>query len=399
MSEKAEIIKNQYTELWQAGHLSATDASKINDQAVLDSGVWLEADYGYIVSGMHAPFNTKLHRLLAKWHVEKVYVGQCTSSLFKENVRGGESLSDEEAGLMRAGSTYAHIYQSTVDFYDRYKSKRTIDLSEIGSIIRDMIELINTDRRFALRFNDFDLIREEYFIAHAVETTMLSIVVGKVLRLVPHRLMYLGISCFLHEIGLLHMPPEIMDESRPLSPKEKEILSKHTILGYTILKPLGLDREIMQGVLQHHERSDGSGYSQGLSGEEISLFAKIIGVTCSYHAQIFDRDFKKSKSGHSSLIDLLNSLNSKYDSTIIKILLQELSIFPLGSGVSLTDGSIGIIMDVDPVDPRRPTAKIVVDKDGKLTDGSEVIRIGNEVNVKHVLSNSELQELKVRIRA
>ncbi|NIZ41148.1 HD domain-containing protein [Entomospira entomophila] len=389
-----ESIREQRTSLWQTSQLRAMELRNINGETLTNLGVWIEDNYGYIVNAANAPWNQNLERLLHKWRIDTLYIGDPVASIFEDVSKEKDGLSDEEEGLLRASSVYAHIYQATVDFYERYKGKRVIDLSEIGTIIRDMIDIIDHDRRFALRFNDFDLVREDYFIAHAVETTMLSLVVGKSLRLVPHRLMYLGISSFLHEIGLLHMPEDLMDENRILNDKEKDILSKHTILGYNILKPLGLDREIMLGVLQHHERRDGTGYTEGLSGDEISLFAKIIGVTCSYHAQIFERNFKRAKSGHSSLVDLLNNLNSKYDPSILKILVQELSIFPLGSGVELSDGSLGIIMDVDPTDPRHPTAQILVDTLGNATDGTDSIRIGGYITVKSVLSTQELQELK-----
>ncbi|NIZ46418.1 HD domain-containing protein [Entomospira nematocerorum] len=387
----------QRVSLWQTEQLRAIELRNINGETLTNVGVWIEDNYGYIVNAVNAPWNAKLERLLHKWRIDMLYIGEPIESIFEDVSKDKDILSDEEEGLLRASSVYAHIYQATVDFYERYKGKRVIDLSEIGSIIRDMIDIIDNDRRFALRFNDFDLVREDYFIAHAVETTILSIVVGKSLRLVPHRLMYLGISSFLHEIGLLHMPEDLMDENRILNEKEKDILSKHTILGYNILKPLGLDREIMLGVLQHHERSDGTGYTEGLSGDEISLFAKIIGITCSYHAQIFERNFKRAKSGHSSLVDLLNNLHSKYDPSILKILVQELSIFPLGSGVELSDGSMGIIMDVDPTDPRHPTAQILIDGIGNITDGTEAIRIGGYLTVKSVLSTQELQELKSKV--
>lgn len=358
--------------------------------------MWLDADYGHIVCGINSPLIPDVQLLFNKWRIDRVFVGTPSSSLFRE-ISKDDRESDDDEGLLRAGSVYAHIYQATVDFYTRYKKRRVIDLTELGVIIRDMIDLISHDRRFALRFNDFDIIRDDYFIAHAVETTILSLVIGKTLKLVPHRLMYLGTSSFLHEIGLLHMPPELLDENKVLNEQEKNVLAKHTILGYNILKPLGLEREIMLGVLQHHERNDGTGYNDGLTADEISLFAKIIGVTCSYHAQIFERNFKKVKSGHSSLVDLLNSLNSKYDPTILKILVQELSIFPLGSGVKLSDGSIGIIMDVDPTDPRHPTARILVNRGGDIADGEDTIRIGGYLSVKHVLSQQELQELKLKI--
>lgn len=391
------LVQEQREELWQASGLEPVESFSISEQEMHNQGIWLENNYGYIVVGPNVFFNENISKLLTKWHINEVFIGQPLNSLFQENIRILTGSSDEEEGLLRTSSVYASIYQQTVDFYERYKRKRIIDLSELGNIIQDMIEIVTNDRRFALRFNDFDLVREDYFITHAIETTILSIVIGKVLKLVPHRLMYLSISSFLHEIGLLHMPSELTNDNKILNDSEKNILSKHTVLGYNILKPLGLDREILLGVLQHHERSDGSGYTEGLSGEEISLFAKIIGITCSYHAQIFERNFKKAKSGHSSLVDLLNNLDRKYDSTILKILVQELSIFPLGSGVELSNGSLGIIMDVDPFDPRYPTAQILVDSFGNITDGMDTVRVGGYLTVTRVLSSEELHEIKLRM--
>jgi HD-GYP domain-containing protein (c-di-GMP phosphodiesterase class II) len=395
--EKIEAAK-QLAELWETNDLRNLDIKTIVESSIDGKGVWLDAGFGHIVAGVGTGLRKNVRELMIKWRIESAYAGAPRVSMFREVGDGGEeSDNEDEEGLLKAGSMYAHIYQATEEFYARYKKRNSIDLAELGLIIRDMIDFITTDRRFALRFTDFDQLREDYFITHAVETTILSLVIGKSIKLVPHRLMYLGISSFLHEIGLLHMPPTLLDEDRILNVAEKATLAKHTILGYNILKPMGLEREIMLGVLQHHERSDGSGYTEGVSAESISLFAKIIGVTCSYHAQIFERNFKEAKTGHSSLVDLLNSFTSKYDPTILKVLVQELSIFPLGSGVTLSDGSTGVIMDVDPVDPRHPTARILLNKDGSVASGLDVIRIGGYLHVKNVLNQKELQEVKLKV--
>ncbi|MDR2662289.1 MAG: HD-GYP domain-containing protein, partial [Treponema sp.] len=123
-------------------------------------------------------------------------------------------------------------------------------------------------------------------------------------------------------------------------------------------------------ALEHHERENGSGYPQKLTGDKISLYAKIIAVACSYEALTSTRPHKDAKDGYSGMLDLLKNEGKQYDDTIVKALVFSLSIYPIGLYVLLSNGKKGQVVDVNPENPKFPMVQVF----GELTpDGKNKI--------------------------
>jgi HD-GYP domain-containing protein (c-di-GMP phosphodiesterase class II) len=373
-------------------------SSEMTSQAGTEKDlVFLDPSLAYLVQMRDIPANPKVAELLHKWGFKKVYIVPKDVLHELTSTYDDEALSGDDSNSIKARGAYAELYQETAALYAYYTAKNVMDIAAVGSIVRRMLDILDEDKRFILRFQEFGDLRQDYFVTHAVETTVLSLVMGRGLRLVPHRLMDLGMSCFLHEIGLLHMPAALTNEDSILSDKEKYLLSSHTIVGANVLKSLGLSPDVITGVLQHHERLDGSGYTQGLKGDSISLFAKIIGVACSYHAQISERSFRKAKSGFSSLVDMIESMKNAYDRSLLLLFVHNLSVFPIGTGVLLSDASKGIIEDVDPLNPFNPLVHILRSASGELLPLTglykQTARLSNLLWVKGILPAEEVAEL------
>ena len=160
------------------------------------------------------------------------------------------------------------------------------------------------------------------------------------MKLPQHKLVELGISCLFHEIGLLKLPERLYNGSGSITDEEKQALSTHTILSFRILKTLNVSRDVLLGVLEHHERENATGYPQKLTGDKISLFGKIIAIACSFDAQISDRPFRKGKDAHTSLVNMMQQIGTSYDDKIVKTLVGILTIYPLGCYVQMDNGSI-----------------------------------------------------------
>ena len=145
--------------------------------------------------------------------------------------------------------------------------------------------------------------------------------------------------------------------------------------------------------IEHHEREDGSGYPQNLTSENISQYAKIISVVCSYEAISAPRNFRDAKSTYDAMIEMLKNQNSKYDGTVIKALLYSLSIYPIGAYVYLANGKIGQVSDVNPNNPKNPIVQILgeLSADGDFrtveTDDNmnKIIRVLNKDEVRDAL--------------
>jgi HD-GYP domain-containing protein (c-di-GMP phosphodiesterase class II) len=190
------------------------------------------------------------------------------------------------------------------------------------------------------------------------------------------------VAALLHEIGMVKLPPQIYLNQRPLSPQEKKAIFTHPVLSFNILKSFDFPLTISLAALEHHERENGAGYPQKLTGNKISLYAKIIAVACSYEALTSDRPHKDAKDGYTGMIDLLKNVGKQYDDTIVRALVFSLSIYPIGLYVLLSNGKKGQVIDVNTDNPRFPIVQIFGDltPDGKnktietSRDGIYIIR-------------------------
>jgi HD-GYP domain-containing protein (c-di-GMP phosphodiesterase class II) len=214
------------------------------------------------------------------------------------------------------------------------------------------------------------------------------------------KLVELGVTCILHEIGQIRLPPQLYMTDKPLSPSEKAQIATHTLLGFNILKDNNFPLAIQLGVLEHHERENGTGYPRHLQGTKISLYAKIISVACSFEAITAPRHYKEARTTYDGMIEMLRNESHQYDETVIKALLYCLSIFPIGAYVYLSNGKIAQVTDVNPNDPRNPVVQVLgeTEEDGSpktiQTDGStmKIIRVLNKQEATDILNALNLNK-------
>jgi putative nucleotidyltransferase with HDIG domain len=229
-----------------------------------------------------------------------------------------------------------------------------------------------------LRYPEFDYPSENYLYVHSVNCTVLALAIGDLMKLPPHRMIELGLSALLHDIGMLKLPDGIYLKEENLSEKEFQLIRAHTTLGYKILKGFSVSEEIALAAEEHHERLDGSGYPKALRGDKISLYSRIVGVVCSYDAIIAKRMFKSQIDTHTAVMELLKGRNKTYDENIVRYLIVCVSAYPLGSLVLLSDNSIGRVTKTNPESPRFPFVQVMIDKDGARISEPLLIKTAEE---------------------
>ena len=144
--------------------------------------------------------------------------------------------------------------------------------------------------------------KDHYTHGHTARVTSLSLEIAKQLMkkdkntFHPDFLEQLHIAALLHDIGKIGIPESILNKEGPLNDDERKYIREHPSIGVTILQPIKELEEALQGVKHHHEQYDGSGYPDGLKGEQIPLLAAIISVADAFDAMTTDRPYRKGLS-------------------------------------------------------------------------------------------------------
>ncbi len=236
---------------------------------------------------------------------------------------------------------------------------------------------------------------KNYLVYHTVRTTILSIIVGIQLKMQPHKLLELGIAASLHEIGMIRIPPQIYMADRQLNQNERKAIMAHPILGFNILKDKKVPLAVSLVALEHHERINGSGYPRNLSGEKISMYSRIISVACAYDAATSNRPYREGKQKHNGMVEFLKNPEKQFDDTVIKALIFSLSLYPVGTFVSLTNNKFAQVIDVNPGDPRYPVVLVL---NAKTPDGKDLVIRTSESGVR-IMKAIRMEELPDSIRA
>ncbi len=274
-------------------------------------------------------------------------------------VKGRESAAGEEHELTKSEVT--RVVQA---IFKDVTLTSPLEPGTIKQTVNDMLRQVLKERYVMLNLTE---VRgsDSYVFTHSVNVCMLSLIVGLFLKFKRDQLKTLGLAALLHDVGRTRVPKSILYKPASLTDEEFAQVKKHTVYGYEMLKTYRqLPETVSLTALQHHERLDGTGYPNGLKGEEIGLFARIVAVADVFDALIADRPFRKAFFPHQAVEIIVNS-SGQFDPDILKVFVENVAIYPLGSVVCLNNGEIGVVVDMNKGKQTRPVIRIMYDREAK----------------------------------
>ncbi|MCZ6632716.1 MAG: HD domain-containing protein [bacterium] len=229
-------------------------------------------------------------------------------------------------------------------------------------------------------------------VLHSINVAIYTLKIGQGLRYSRDQLIDLGVSSLLHDIGMATLPPDLFTKGQ-FTQQDIDILHQHPIKGRDMILQLGEDFQWLANVVhQEHEREDGSGYPQALPGDQIHEYAKIIGVADVYAGLTRSRADRRGLLPFEAVKDILQTRKPEFDNRIIRILLNTLSAFPIGSLIKLNSGAIGRVIETDSDSPLRPVIEIEFDPEGRPVHEKRRILL-REHPVLHITDTVDPEDL------
>jgi putative nucleotidyltransferase with HDIG domain len=251
-----------------------------------------------------------------------------TTVMLYEKVAEFWSRSDDEAldrilsSLEGFISFYEGIGQKELDLAERRRPGfvKTLVNSTMG-IKAELSQLVELTRTLVTAIDARDKMMKD----HSTKVASLAVQMGSNLNLEPTELNYLEIAALLHDVGKLSIPEHILTKSDPLTLDEWKIIRKHPSYGANILRPVEALDKIIPWVYHHQERWDGTGYPDGLSGDEIPLVASIIGLAEAYSAMKIDLPTRKAKSDTEALAIIKQEAERQFDPQVVEAFEQTIN--------------------------------------------------------------------------
>lgn len=164
--------------------------------------------------------------------------------------------------------------------------------------------------------------RDPYTVGHQRRVCQIACTIGREMGLSEARLRNLRMAGTLHDLGKFAIPSDLLSKPGKLTPQEFALIKTHPQVAYNILEPVSLPGNTAQIILQHHERLNGSGYPQGLKGEEILLEARILGVADVMEAMCSHRPYRASLGLAETLDELTRNKGILYDAAVVETCLK-----------------------------------------------------------------------------
>lgn len=294
----------------------------------------------------------------------------------------------KEPSQVRESMSYTSRLQSNQEFQDFQLSysenmaalEETFDTIIFGDgNISEETLIKNAESLFASKtsIQMFDLLHcmksiDDSVYAHSINVALISRAIGKWLKLSREQLNELTIAGLLHDIGKAEIPSEILNKTGKLTDEEFELIKSHALRGSKLLKKAGFNSDIQFAALQHHERSDGSGYPRGLEADEISDFASIIAIADVYDAMTSARSYRTPKCAFQVIAAFEEDGLKKYNTKYILTFLERIANAYQNSMVILSDGRSGKIVYINKNRLSRPIVQV---------DNDEMVDLSRETDI------------------
>lgn len=287
-----------------------------------------------------------------------------------------------EQELPRAADTWSRTQQFVEKVIRDIEQNNDLELASARPLIRSCVDSVKANAS-AMFWMARIKHRDAYTAEHCLRVAILTVAFARFLGLPEDDLEVAGMCGLLHDIGKLRVPDEILNKPGPLSPREYEVMRKHTTLGHELLKQdPSLDPIISDVTLHHHERIDGRGYPQQLPEWQISRFARLIAIVDAYDAMTSDRCYRDGMSPADAVRILFKNRGQQFDADMVEAFIKMMGIYPPGSLVELSTGEVALVVSTHPGRKLKPRVEILLDPSKKPVT-PRVVDLGEQMGLEH----------------
>jgi putative nucleotidyltransferase with HDIG domain len=287
-----------------------------------------------------------------------------------------ENDEDSQSQRVVARRSFLRAMQATKSVMLSAKRGRRTDLRQAKRAVQSIVDLILSEELSLLgmtTLKDYD----EYTYQHCVNVAILSITMGNRLGLSKQQLSQLGVAGLFHDIGKVRIPNAILQKPGKLSAEEWAIMKTHPIEGVKIITKLhGLSSLAMRAMItayEHHLNIDLSGYPRLRRRRAQNLFSRIIAISDCFDAMTAHRSYQKDPfTPYEALHYMTTQLAERFDTSLLKVFIRTIGIYPPGTVVRLSTGEVGLVLYPNAENLTAPTIKLLRDADGQTCPAERV---------------------------
>ncbi len=247
---------------------------------------------------------------------------------------------------------------AVTSMFQEARMGKALQLDEIGTLVDDISMSITRNPEAFLSLSRLKN-KDNYTYLHSVAVCALMIALGKQMDLDPALTKDLGMAGLLHDVGKMMIPDEVLNKPGRLTDEEFMIVKNHPLQGWEILKGSeGVCSMALDVCLHHHERVDGAGYPDKLSGEALSLFARMGAVCDVYDAITSNRCYKAGWEPAEAIRKMAEWQEGQFDSIVFHAFVKTIGIYPSGTLVKLKSTRLAVVLEQSEKSLLTPVVKV-----------------------------------------
>jgi len=314
--------------------------------------VYIDVDRGISASD----YVDKPPRLKSNSYLERFLQDNKKKVSYKNTTSAKEELPAAKTALEDASNQVARIM-------DDVKDGKTLDIKAIRGVVEPVLNSIIRNSEAYVWLSMMQK-KNAYSYSHSVDNCALAIAFGRYMGLPKKDLRTLATGLLMMDTGNVKIPQGILNKTGRLTEAEYRIVKKHVDHGVDILRTTkGMDEDIINIALTHHERFDGSGYPNSLHGTQIPVYGRMAAIIDCYDAMTSQRPFSAAKSPYDALQNIYNWRGTAFQPELVEQFLQCIGVYPTGSLVEMTNGGVGIVMEQNLTQRMRPKVMLILDED------------------------------------
>lgn len=297
-----------------------------------------------------------------------------------------QALHESEQKFLKTSAEVRQIQKLSI-------AQPTLAFQQATTLVEDLVSSTLTEGDIAMHAMNSHRTGDQHY-QHELNTLVLSMMLAKTLNLSNEETVTLGMAAILHDIGKRQISDKILLKKEPLTMQETTIFKTHVLLGLNMLKHLMVPKKILTLIAQHHEFCDGSGYPQGLLGEQIDPLAHILVIANGYDNLCNPANPQQAKSPYEALGMMFAQQRHLFDQQMLRRFIKCLGIYPPGSVVRLSDHRLATVISTNPQQPLRPFVQLLPEpalptedmNDGQMLD----LREAMDINITQCVKSEQL---------
>lgn len=320
------------------------------------------------ISGLKVEELITFFNLLAKVRSSKSedLIGIIQENLSRLNIKHIKVYPEEEENIKeRARKVYKDAKNTIIEIMKEARVGRMPDAYSARRVVSEFDYIMKKNKNILLGFimiQHFD----EYTFSHCVNVGIMALAIAKTLKIGEESALEIGLGGFLHDIGKVKTPKEIILKPAPLTSEEWTVMQRHPVEGAKIVSRMkGIPYRVPIYIYQHHVGYDLSGYPKLKPGEKQSDGANIIAIADTYDSMTTQRPYQKRFDPKESMDIMKRKVGRVFKEEFFEAFVNTIGIYPVGSIVRLDTNEIAVVTELNERDAVRPKVKIIFDSMGK----------------------------------